>query len=177
MEFRQEIIPVLRQNLSIEDYKATHRLYNDLKIDLNEQGNENWELNFSMPEYGRILDKKRPFAASASVEDLVKWISYVGLDKFRSIPGYEDSNFIPSQAAERIAWGIVMSKPKQQTRYRHHNRIVEWQWFYRPFFGAWADKRDELLEVYFDKVPSSIISGVRKQYQQAVTAMAKPVRK
>lgn len=174
VDFQREILPVLRENLAMQDYRASGMLYNDLEINLQEGKDQQWELALHMPEYGRILDKKRPFAASASIEDLTKWISYVGLDKFRSIPGYDDSNFIPANAAERIAWGIKMSKPKQANRYRSFNNPIEWQWFYRPFFGEWAEARNVLLNVYFDKVPEMIKNEVARTYQSAVSALGKP---
>lgn len=173
LDFQREVIPMLRQNLLMQKYQYTGRLYSDLSINLEELGDQLWQLHFHMPEYGRYLDKKRPFAAYASAEDLARWISAKGLANFTSIPGYENSGFIPADAPERIAWAIIRSKPKIPNRFRSLNNPFEWQWFHRPFFGLWADKRETLLNVFFDKVPESVAQEVARTYQQAVSGLAK----
>lgn len=174
-EFQREVIPMLRNNLTQQSYRYTDRLYGALNINLNETGNESWELDFDMPDYGFTLNSKKPFAHNASAEDLARWVSFIGLDKFQNIPGYNDSNFVPAQAAERIAWAIIMSKPKAPNRMRSFAKPLSYQWFYRPFFGMWAERRDTLLEVYFDKLPEKVIGEVRGMYQSAVSKMGRPV--
>lgn len=171
-EMQQEVIPMLQENLVIQGYQYTNNLYSNIRFHLAEPTPNKWEVILTIPEYGRYLDKKRPFAAYASPQDLAKWITAQGLHNFTSIPGYERSQFIPAKAAERIAWAIKGSKSKVNARYRKFNDPFQWQWFYRPFFGMWAEKRDEMLQVFFTDVPDSIVNEVRNTYQQSLQAAA-----
>jgi len=173
-EFQKEVIPILQWNLSNHGYIYTGRLYSQMKISLTDLGQTSWELEFSMPtnngvSYGRTLEKKETFAFQAPIKELTKWVEHVGLSKFRSIPGYENSNFVPADAAQRVAWAIKMSEKS----YRQRRNPIYYSWFYRPFFGLWAEKREELVDLYFDQVPDRIVNELAHTYQQAVSGMVK----
>lgn len=172
-EFQKEVIPMLRENLTIQGYHYTNNLYNNIALYLNEPQPDQWEIILRLPEYGKYLDKKRPFAAYAKAEDLAKWVTAQGLHNFESIPGYDRGNAIPANAASRIAWAIIGSKPKIPNRFRSFNDPFQWQWFYRPFYGMFGNKKDAMLKAYFEKVPDSVVREVRKTYQDSVKALAR----
>jgi hypothetical protein len=65
---------------------------------------------------GKFRDiKALRYKKQAPVEDLEEFVRIVGVDKFKFIPGYQNSNRVPTQdeAIKRIAWGIAMSRLKR----------------------------------------------------------------
>ena len=184
--FSKEIGPHLRDNLKDLNYVNSGRLGRSYRANLKENSDHNWDLEFQMLEYGRIIEKIHGgFAPYASAEDLARWIEFIGLSRFRFIPGYENSSFIPAKAASRVAWAIIGSgmvngskqKWKIDTQKRDRRDPIFWSPFYKPFYAMWNESRDELLQVYFDKVPENILSEVKGTYQSAVDKMAKSVVK
>lgn len=168
-EFEKEVIPYLRANLVNQGYRYTDRLYNSMDIKIKDMGETSWELSFEMPHYGRALEMRDTFASGAPVETLARWVASKGLQNFKSIPGYENSNFIPATAATRIAWGITMSKKRTRTL----QDPILYSWFYKPFFGLWRDKREELIDAYFSELPPLVINELADMYQKSMTALAR----
>lgn len=178
-QFEKEVIPLLRSHIKNQGYVYSGKLFNELSMTkVNLSANE-WELMLTFPSYGLALEKSKPFAYNAPIEVLTKWVLATGLDKFKSIPGYDDSNFIPAAAASRIAWAIKMSKTKRQQSeganygYRTLQDPINASWFYVPFFGMWKQKKEKVLLSYFEKYPDEIIGEVTKSFQDAVSKMAK----
>jgi hypothetical protein len=137
---------------------------------MTEKGKVDYDLLFEMPQYGTALEKRYRFAQGAPVEVLAQWVEAQGLHNFKSIPGYENSNFVPADAATRIAWAIKKSKKRSRTL---ENPSILYSWFYKPFYGLWKEKRNLITETYFAKIPASVISKTSKMFQDSVNALPK----
>ncbi len=183
-----EAPPMLRTNLQRLGYRYTDALYNGLRIS-EEFSADSWELVVQMPAYGKTLEMKRRFAFGATVQDLADWVKRRGLDNFSSIPGYERSGTVPAKAAVRIALAIQNSnktmrygiaggtignyKGSARQRYKKSQMV---SWFYRPYFGMWATKRERVVDYYFEQVPIEAAEEIRDTYQAAINAATKHIK-
>ena len=183
--FVQEARPMLESNLDRQSYNVTGNLKNSLDISFHKKGH-GWIITLSMLFYGKVLEKKETFAFSASVQDLAQWIKQRGIGNFSYVPGYPGRSIDSDKAAERIAWAIKMS----DNRYRFGNpgtatstysagrrtstkqNAINISWLYRPYFGLWAKKRSEFLEVFYGTTSEELIDEVVKINRMSVQALA-----
>lgn len=74
------------------------------------------EIIISFQNSARFLDyRKQSYKRQAPVDALAEWVERVGLDKFKTVPGYRSGTrpVTDSLAARRIAWGIAVSRARR----------------------------------------------------------------
>lgn len=90
------------------------------------------EVLISFANYARIRDSKDPytFQRRPPVDEIEKWILRIGLQKFRTVPGYTGDKRPTSEsvAARRIAWGIA-------TRMYQNGPPRRRRWFAKTMYG------------------------------------------
>lgn len=103
---------------------------------------------FAFEDYGRHADMKNLiYTKMPPIDEMVKFVTKVGLHNFKYVPGYEDSRSVPHEsiAVKRIAWGLAKGRLR---RYKHRPK----KWFAKQFYGQINLLISTLLEGYQDAV-------------------------
>lgn len=101
---------------------------------------------FAFEDYGRHADMKSLiYTKMPPIDEMVKFVTKVGLHNFRYVPGYEDSGNMPHEtiAVKRIAWALSKGRLR---KYKHRPK----RWFARRFYGQINQLISTLLEGYQD---------------------------
>ncbi len=161
--FKADIMPEILGNLQALKINTTGALRDSLHMSIN-KSEDAWEISFQMLASGKIIHKQERFAQHASAKELAQWIKVKGLQHFKYIPGYENSNMIPDDAHERLAWAIKKSKKKNRhsahTPGAYSIYAIDFNafasWFYKPYFSRWGKASVELIDTYFSTTTEAL---------------------
>lgn len=165
--FKAEIMPEILGNLQALRINTTGALRNSLNMQLNKR-DDYWEISFEMLASGKIIHMKDRFAQHASPKELAEWVKQKGIQHFTYVPGYENSNMLPSDAAERIAWAIKRSTKKERfgvnTPAGYSAYAIGFNsfasWFYKPYFNRWKKGRVELVDAYLSTTTEELAKEI-----------------
>ncbi len=165
--FKADIMPEILGNLQALRINTTGALRSSLNMQLNKR-DDYWEITFEMLASGKIIHKQDRFAKHASSEELAEWVRQKGIRHFKYVPGYENSNILPDDAAERIAWAIKRSTKKKRfgvyTPAAYNAYAIDFNsfasWFYKPYFSRWGKGRVELVDAYLSTTTEELAKEI-----------------
>jgi hypothetical protein len=165
--FKADIMPEILGNLQALRINTTGALRSSLNMQLSKR-DDYWEISFEMLASGKIIHKKDRFQQKASAKELAEWVKQKGIRYFKYVPGYENTNILPKDAAERIAWAIKKSTKKE--RFRVHTPAAYGiyaidfnsfaSWFYKPYFSRWSKGRVEIVDAYFSTTTEELAKEI-----------------
>lgn len=156
-DWAAEVLRVLAFQIQKRQLVLTGDLLRSLQYDvLRASAEGTMRLRLMFEESGRIKDMKNVrYKKLPPISKLEEYVKEIGLANFKFVPGYTNSGRIPteSQAINRIAWGIAVSKRRQ-------NKQVPKKWFAKPFYSMLTPLIRNLTEVYIRAASQSITDNI-----------------
>lgn len=133
-KWHQNIIAVLRESLQKRKIIASEELLNSLNAAVTRASqNAEGKISITFQSYGRYRDmRKLIYTSQPPVDEIEEWVKEIGIEKFRNVPGYKNSNQVPTRdmAARRIAWGIARKMHMRYTVKRPKRQV----WYSSPLY-------------------------------------------
>lgn len=157
----QEIVRALQDSLQKRRITASEELLRSLSAAVTRasEGAEG-KISLSFQEYGRYRDmRKLIYTSQPPVDDIKDWIKSIGLDKFKYIPGYRNSNRVPTRdiALNRIAWSIARGIQKRHIVKRAKRQV----WYASPLYTEINKLENRLAKRYADMIVNEIKNATK----------------
>lgn len=150
------VLKTLRGAIEKNDLVMTRELVSSLRTAISSSG-EIKKVSLTFAHHGRYKDLKKMYFKSAPPVEIIKdWVEKIGVEKFKSVPGYKKNTRVPtkSEAATRIAWGIVRSMKGREIKQKT-------AWYNKNFYGTINNLIERLMTNYQDFARKTIIENLK----------------